>query len=175
DIRTKYNIGTDSCTQPCDFNDFLVFDKEPCVVAPAEKKIEQGPYDEERETNLQWKEYCKTRLYSSDSRFATDSSYIFYLQYLGDLKQVYSGINIAFRKKLPMSAKQSLDEMQMKFLMNKDMIYHHLRSVRGSPKYWHQRLKDLFGMTRQLGFPTFFITLSCADLRWKEFVYTFVR
>ncbi|CAF4536932.1 unnamed protein product, partial [Rotaria sp. Silwood2] len=30
DIRTKYNIGTDSCTQPCDFNDFLVFDKEPC-------------------------------------------------------------------------------------------------------------------------------------------------
>ncbi|CAF4580777.1 unnamed protein product, partial [Rotaria sp. Silwood2] len=27
DIRTKYNIGTDSCTQPCDFNDFLVFDK----------------------------------------------------------------------------------------------------------------------------------------------------
>ncbi|CAF4197139.1 unnamed protein product, partial [Rotaria sordida] len=25
DIRTKYNIGTDSCTQPCDFKDFLVF------------------------------------------------------------------------------------------------------------------------------------------------------
>ncbi|CAF4921703.1 unnamed protein product, partial [Rotaria sp. Silwood2] len=25
DIRTKYNIGTDSCTQPCDFNDFLMF------------------------------------------------------------------------------------------------------------------------------------------------------
>ncbi|CAF1501797.1 unnamed protein product, partial [Rotaria sordida] len=170
DIRTKYNIGTDSCTQPCDFNDFLVFDKDPYVVAPAEKNklsslltdktIEalafphlfpdgQGSYDEERETNLQWKEYCKARLFSSDSRFAADSSYIFYLQYLGDLKQVYSGINIAFRKKLPLSAKQSLDEMQMKFLMNKDMIYRHFQSVRGSPQYWHQRLKDLFGMTRQ--------------------------
>ncbi|CAF1158229.1 unnamed protein product [Rotaria sp. Silwood1] len=23
DIRTKYNIGTDSCAQPCDFNDFF--------------------------------------------------------------------------------------------------------------------------------------------------------
>ncbi|CAF4973561.1 unnamed protein product, partial [Rotaria sp. Silwood1] len=196
DIRTKYNIGTDSCTQPCDFNDFLVFDKEPCVVAPAEKNklsslltdktIEalafphlfpdgEGSYDEERETNLKWKEYCKARLFSSDSRFAADSSYIFYLQYLGDLKQVYSGINIAFRKKLPMSAKQSLDEMQMKFLMNKDMIYRHLQCVRGSPQYWYKRLKDLFGMTRQLGFPTFFLTLSCADLRWKEFTDTFVR
>ncbi|CAF4608294.1 unnamed protein product [Rotaria sp. Silwood1] len=30
-------------------------------------------------------------------------------------------------------------------------------------------------MTRQLGFPTFFITLSSADLRWKEFIDTFVR
>ncbi|CAF1344344.1 unnamed protein product [Rotaria magnacalcarata] len=37
DIRTKYNIGTDYCTQPSDFNNFLVFDKEPCIVAPAEK------------------------------------------------------------------------------------------------------------------------------------------
>ena len=196
DIRTKYNIGTDSCTQPCDFNDFLIFDKEPCVVAPAEKNklsslltdktIEplafphlfpdgRGSYDEERVTDLKWKEYCKARLFSSDSRFAADSSYIFFLQYLGDLKQVFSGINVAFRKKLPMSAKEALDGIQMKFLMNKDMIYRYLQSVRGSPQYWHQRLKDLFGMTRQLGFPTFFVTLSCADLRWKEFVDTFVR
>jgi hypothetical protein len=111
DIRTKYNIGTDSCTQPADFNDFLFYNKEPCAVAPAEKNnlcslltdksIEglafphlfpdgKGTYDEERATDLKWKEYCKTRLFSSDSRFASDSSYIFYLQYLGDLKQVFS-------------------------------------------------------------------------------------
>jgi hypothetical protein len=36
-------------------------------------------------------------------------------------------------------------------------------------------LKNLFGMNRQLSFPTFFVTLSCADLRWKEFSDTFVR
>ncbi|CAF2123941.1 unnamed protein product [Rotaria magnacalcarata] len=135
----------------------------------------KGSFDEQRETILQWKEYCKTRLFSSDSRFAADSSYIFFLQYLGDLKQVFSGINIAFRKKLPMNAKQSLDETQMKFLMNKDMIYRHLQCVRGSPQYWLKRLKDLLAMTRQIGFPTFFLTLSCADLRWKEFVDNFVR
>ena len=196
DIRTKYNIGADSCTQPADFNDFLFYDKNPCVVAPAEKNklssllidksIEalafphlfpdgKGTYDEERVTDLKWKEYCKTRLFSSDSRFASDSTYIFYLQYLGDLKQVFSSINVAFRKKLPMTVKNVLDEGQMKFLMKKDMIYRYLQSVRGSPQYWHQRLKDLFGMTRQLSFPTFFVTLSCADLRWKEFINTFAR
>ncbi|CAF4116941.1 unnamed protein product [Rotaria magnacalcarata] len=196
DARTKYNIGTDSCIQPCDYHDFILFEKEPSIVAPAEKNklsslltdktVEalafphlfpdgKGSFDEERKIKIKWKEYCKTRLFSSDSRFAADSSYIFFLQYLGDLKQVYSGINIAFRKKLPINAKHTLDDMQMKFLMNKDMIYRHFQCVRGSPQYWHKRLKDLFAMTRQLGFPTFFLTLSCADLRWKEFNDTFVR
>ncbi|CAM4794791.1 unnamed protein product [Rotaria magnacalcarata] len=37
DARTKYNIGTDSCIQPCDYHDFILFDKEPSIVAPAEK------------------------------------------------------------------------------------------------------------------------------------------
>ncbi|CAF4260749.1 unnamed protein product, partial [Rotaria sordida] len=142
DIRTKYNIGTDSCIQPYKTIEALAFSH----LFPDG----QGSYDEEREIDQKWKEYCKARLFSSDSRFAANSSYIFYLQYLEDLKQVYSGINIAFRKKLPMNAKQSLDEVQMKFLMNKDMIYRHLQCVRGSPQDWHQRLKDLFEMTRQL-------------------------
>ena len=196
DIRAKYNIGTDSCTQPGDFNDFLLFEKDPCVVAPAEKNklssiltdksIEalafphlfpegHGSYNEDRITDLKWKEYCKLRLFSSDAWFASDSSYIFFLQYLGDLKQVFSGINITFRKKLPISVKQVLDDVHMKFLMNKDMIYRYLQSVRGSPQYWQQRLKDLFAMIRQRGFPTFSVTLSCADMRWKEFIDAFSR
>ena len=196
DIRSKYNIGTDSCTQPSDFNDFLCQNKDTITVAPAEKNnlsslltdkaIEglafphlfpdgKGTFNEERVTDLKWKEYCKTRLFSSDSRFASDSTYIFYLQYLGDLKQVFSSINVAFRKKLPMTVRHALDESQMKFLMNKDMIYRYLQSVRGSPQYWLHRLKELFGMTRQLGFPTFFLTLSCADIRWKEFIDIFAR
>ncbi|CAF1600641.1 unnamed protein product [Rotaria magnacalcarata] len=167
DIRTKYNIGTDSCTQPNKTIEALAF--------PHLFPDGKGSFEEERETILKWKEYCKTRLFSSDSRFAPNSSYIFYLQYLDDLKQAFSGINIAFRKKLPMNAKQSLDETQMKFLMNKDMIYRPLQCVRGSPQYWNKRLKDLFAMTRQVGFRTFFLTLSCADLRWEEFLDIFVR
>ena len=196
DIRAKYNIGTHSCTQPTDLNDLVVFDKDPYAVAPGEKNklssllmdksIEalafphlfpdgRGSFDEERTTKLTWTEYCKARLFSSEPRFASDPSYIFFLQYLGDLKHAFSGINIAFRKKLSINVRQSIDDMQMKYLMGKDMIYRYLQSVRGSPQYWQQRLKDLFGMLRQLGCPTFFITLSCADMRWKEFVDTFVR
>ena len=144
DIRAKYNIGTHSCTQPTDLNDSIVFDKDPYAVAPAEKNrlssllmdksIEslafphlfpdgRGSFDEERTTKLTWTEYCKVRLFSSEPRFASDPTYIFFLQYLGDLKHAFSGINIAFRKKLAMNVSQSIDDMQMKFLMGKDMIY----------------------------------------------------
>ncbi|CAF1233541.1 unnamed protein product [Rotaria magnacalcarata] len=196
DIRAKYNIGTDSCIQPADFSVFVKQENNLHAVAPAEKNklsallsdntIEalafshifpdgRGSFDEERLSKLSWKEYCKVHLFSSDSRFASDSNYIFFLQYLADLKQTFSSINIAFRKKLTLNAGQSSDDSQMKFLLGQDMIYRHFQSVRGSPQYWQQRLKDLFAMTRQLGCPTFFVTLSSADLRWKEFVDTFVR
>ena len=63
----------------------------------------------------------------------------------------------------------------MKFLMNKDMIYRHLQTIRGSPQFWNHNLKNVFGMTRQIDFPQFFLTFSCADLRWEEFINTFVR
>ena len=196
DIRTKYNAGTDCCTQPCDFNHFPLFDKDPHVIAPAEKNklcslltdgtIEslafphlfpdgRGSYNEERDIVLQWKEYCKMRLFSSDPRFGSDSSYIFFLQYLSDLKQVFSSINVAFRKQVPMTARQCLDQTQIEFLLKKDMIYRHLQCVRGSPQFWNQRLKQLFGMSRQLDFNQLFLTFSCADLRWKEFTDAFVR
>lgn len=196
DIRSKYSLGTDSCLQPADFVDFASNLSKPFAVAPAEKNklsalltdntIEalafpylfpngRGSFDEDRLMKIGWKEYCKARLFSSDPRFASDSSYIFYLQYIGDLRQAYSGINIAFRKKIPLNVGQITNENQMKFLLNKDMIYRHLQSVRGSPQYWQQRLKDLFAMTRQIGCPTFFLTVSSADLRWKEFIDTFAH
>ncbi|CAF2011244.1 unnamed protein product [Rotaria magnacalcarata] len=120
DIRAKYNIGTDSCIQSADFSDFVMQENNLHAVAPAEKNklsallsdntIEalafphpfpdgRGSFDEQRLSKLGWKEYCKVHLFSSDSRFASDSNYIFFLQYLADLKQTFSSINIAFRKK----------------------------------------------------------------------------
>ena len=38
-------------------------------------------------------------------------------------------------------------------------------SVKGTPAYWKQ--------FKQLGIPTYFMTLSCADLRWEELPYIF--
>ena len=42
-----------------------------------------------------------------------------------------------------------------------------MSSVKGTPAYW----KHILTMVKQLGILTYFLTLSCADLRWKELPY----
>lgn len=44
--------------------------------------------------------------------------------------------------------------------------YHILRRLRGSPPYWEQAKHEIFAMIRQLGMPTWFMSLSAAETRW---------
>ena len=43
-----------------------------------------------------------------------------------------------------------------------------MSSVKGSPALWKQFLLDVFAMVKQLGISAFFVTLSCAYLKWEE-------
>ena len=40
--------------------------------------------------------------------------------------------------------------------------------IKGTPAYWKKFMKDVMAIVKQLEIPTFFLTLSCADLRWNE-------
>jgi len=55
------------------------------------------------------------------------------------------------------------------FVVN-DEAYSFMNNVKGSPAYWKHMLSDVLAMVKQLGLPSFFLTLSCADLRWDELV-----
>ena len=46
-----------------------------------------------------------------------------------------------------------------------------MSSVKGTPAYWKQFLYDVLAMVKQLGIPTYFLILSCAELRWEELPY----
>lgn len=50
-----------------------------------------------------------------------------------------------------------------------------MKAVKGTPAYWKHFLHDVLAMVKQLGLPTFFLTLSCADLRWKELILIISR
>ena len=46
-----------------------------------------------------------------------------------------------------------------------------MSSVKGTPANWKQFLYDVLAMVEQLGMPTYFLTLSCADLIWEKLPY----
>jgi hypothetical protein len=41
-------------------------------------------------------------------------------------------------------------------------------NLKGSSSYWHTRANELRDMIEQLGLPSFFLTLSCADGHWSD-------
>ena len=45
-----------------------------------------------------------------------------------------------------------------------------MNSIKGTPAYWKKFKSEVIAMVKQLGVPTFFLTLSSADLRWNELV-----
>ena len=38
----------------------------------------------------------------------------------------------------------------------------------GTPPYWKKFMREVIAMVKQLGIPTWFMTLSRAHLRWPE-------
>ena len=46
-----------------------------------------------------------------------------------------------------------------------------MSSVKVTPAYSKQFLHDVLAMVKNLGIPTYFLTLSNADLRWRELPY----
>lgn len=55
-------------------------------------------------------------------------------------------------------------------MLRTDTAFKFLKNVRGSPAYWNTVLLDLLAMVRQLGIPTWFLTLSAADMQWPEVI-----
>ena len=58
----------------------------------------------------------------------------------------------------------------VKSFIAKDDGFNFMNSVKGTPAYWKKFLFEVLAMVKQLGLPTFFMTLSCADLGWNELI-----
>ena len=55
-------------------------------------------------------------------------------------------------------------------LVRNEQVYKFLKNVRGSPAYWQDQLFDVLTMFQTLSIPTWFLTLSAADLHWPEMI-----
>lgn len=192
-------LALESCLQPRDVSeDILCFSEGIYSVAPAERnspvsffrtpKLEamafpvqfptgQNTLDEQRPVKLTPSSYFKTRLFGVDDRFARDTNYLFFAQFVTEIHLATSSMTIQLRKGKPFTRDgrkitsgmlQDKREVE-KLVRNKDAV-RFMQPLRGTPAYWEKTTRDLFAMIRQLGTPTFFCTFSAAEMRWPEVI-----
>ena len=185
-----------TCIQPDDLANYLGKFNEVFSVAPGEGRLPlmvgndvnnevltfptlfpdgKFGFDVHRLPKLTLRKYFQARLLSEDTRFAKNTEYLFYAQYLTEQKQISDSINIALRKaklsvieedKVTAGTLKNTDRLKQIILQDQGQRF--MQNVRGSPAYCKKLLSDLLVMIRQLGSFTFFLTLSAADLRWPE-------
>ena len=188
DERLKYSgLPLDTCMMPRDATDevrsVLEFSpgegKKPMSFASDEKSEELSfpqlfpsgkfGFSAKRAKKLSPKKYFKARLLHSDGRFSKCLEYLFYSQYRCEAKDVYDCMTIATRKG---KSSDNMNAGEIKNNINKflssDLGIHFMKSVRGSPAYYHKLLLELLAMVRTLGPCTYFVTLSSADLKWPD-------
>lgn len=86
-----------------------------------------------------------------------NTSYIFYAQYITEASQILQSINIALRKKKPVSlygrcatVKDVIDNDSVNKLISYDDGLRVLRNIRGSPASWQKMQYDCLAKIRQL-------------------------
>ena len=110
-------------------------------------------------------------------QFVKNIEYLFCAQHMADIKHIESDINLAIRlsrgRKVggqKITAGLLCNPKAVQQLVRNEQAYKFLRNVRGSPAYWQNELYDVLAMLCRLGIPTWFLTLSAADLHWPEIV-----
>ena len=58
----------------------------------------------------------------------------------------------------------------IKSFIARDEEFNFMNPIKGTSVYWKRLLFEVLAMVKQLDLPSYFMTLSCADLRWNELV-----
>lgn len=205
DDEEHHEVATDTCLQPLDIAQEVLdhyFD-DIYNIAPGEGKnpvrmlqepgneakafpylFPSGKYswNDERSEKITLSRYFNNRLMNADNRFAKDTSYIFFSQYLSELNQVIEKTQISIRKSVTKIGSGKLvttdmlqDPGTLSKLLRNDEALRFMQPIRGTPAYWSAAQKDLFAMLRQLGIPTWFCSFSAAEHRWNDAIRTILQ
>ena len=123
-----------------------------------------GKYDK-REKEISHSEYIKSRLLNKDSRFRKDPQYVFYLLWQKELRELAAGVYNVLQSNVgnPRSVHDLLHNVNVSNERLEANLCTMLQSVRGTSQYWYKRKGELRCMLRELGPPSLFLTLSCAE------------
>ena len=131
-------------------------------------------YKVDRDIKLSPTKYFNQRLLNYTQRFASDADYIFFAHKVLLELNLRGRINIALKKvtcaNLTAGMLGENFSETVKNCVASDNAYKFMNQIKGTPAYWQHMLSDVLAMVKQLGIPTYFMTLSCADLHWNELV-----
>ena len=129
-------------------------------------------YQAERDVSISPTKYFNARLLNYTGRFSMNPEYLFFAQYIIEHKKVQDSINIALKKihgvSVTASQLRHVGNPALKNLVLSDQAYLFMKEIPGSPAYWQKFMYEVLSMIRQLGPPAWWLTLSCADLKWNE-------
>lgn len=130
----------------------------------------------DRVVSVHYSDVAKWELRSIDRRAAKSVPNIFFKLKKIQIKQVSDKVNLALRRckteGKTITAEQVLNPATAEKIVRLNEGYYIFRTLRNSPAYLASKKKDVFAMIRQLGLPTWFISLSSADTRWVDLLKT---
>ena len=107
-------------------------------------------------------------------KFAADIDYMFFAYSVLKKVQHSSPINLAMKKifsnNLTAGMLSKNFKQRAKELTANEKTFSFMSSIKGTQAYWKKILHQVLEMVKQLGTPTFFLTLPCANLRWNELI-----
>ncbi|MCU7800825.1 MAG: AAA family ATPase [gamma proteobacterium symbiont of Lucinoma myriamae] len=133
---------------------------------------QRRPENSARLAPVYYSDIAKWELRSIDRRASQSVPNIFFKHKKIQMKQISDKVNLALRKckrkDNKLTAAEARNPSCVDKLVRLDEGYFIFRQLRNSPAYLEARKKDIFAMIRQLGLPTWFMSLSAADTRWKD-------
>ena len=142
----------------------------------------KGGFSNERCERITMRKFFNQRLLDVDGRFAKNIEYLLSAQFAVEYDQInnlsfimmrqVSGRNYRGQKVTALDIK---DPERLTELIQRDKAYKLLKEVRGTPAYWQKVHYDVLAQIRQLGLPTWFLTLSAAEMKWPEVIQIIAR
>ena len=118
--------------------------------------------------------YFNQRLLNYTQKFSSDSDHIFFAQSVIQKLNLSNQTNIAMTKVTPNQLTTGMLSSnfneKIKVFIASDQAFTFMNSIMKTPAYWKKFLFGVLAMVNQLGVPTFFMSLSSADLKWNELV-----
>ena len=136
-------------------------------------------YSVPRDIPLSLARYFNQRLLNFNQYFASDADYTFFARSVYEQHHLRSTINFAMHKIKPGTltagpVKSNFKETVERFVAS-DNAFFLMSSVKGTSACRKQFLYDVLAMVKQLGIPTYFLTMPRADLRSEELPYIINR